>query len=137
MTGDVYKIWQYRLGLALLAGILTFILAGYVARYQPRCLRNHARALAMGGLLLAMLLLTQVAGIGNSSLFIFGIARTIVAAFILTIAYDQRFALGVATIQAIIVTAALNQGLEFFPCRFGWAFSAPAICWMTSAAAAS
>jgi len=70
LTGDSYKIWQYRLGLALVAGILTFILAGYVARYQPRCIHNHARALAMGGLLLAMLLLTEVAGIGNSSLYI-------------------------------------------------------------------
>jgi putative nucleotidyltransferase with HDIG domain len=114
LTGDSYKIWQYRLGLALVAGILTFILAGYVARYQPRCIHNHARALAMGGLLLAMLLLTEVAGIGNSSLYIFGIAPTLVAALILTISYDQRFALGIATIQAVIVTAALNQGLEFF-----------------------
>lgn len=114
LTGDIFKIWQYRLGLALLAGIITFIFAGYVARYQPRCVRNHARALAMAGLLLAMLLLTEVAGIGNSSLYIFGIAPTIIAALILTIAYDQRFALGMATIQAIIVTAALNQGLEFF-----------------------
>jgi cyclic-di-AMP phosphodiesterase PgpH len=114
LTGDIFKIWQYRLGLALLAAILTFILAAYVARYQPRCIKNHTRAMAMGGLLLAMLLLTQVAGIGNSSLYIFGIAPTIVAALILTIAYDQRFALGIATIQAIMVTAALNQGLEFF-----------------------
>jgi cyclic-di-AMP phosphodiesterase PgpH len=114
LTGNIYKIWQYRLGLALLAGILTFIFAAYVARYQPRCVKNHARGLAMAGLLLAMLLLTQLAGIGNSSLYIFGIAPTIVAALILTIAYDQRFALGVTTIQAIVVTAALNQGLEFF-----------------------
>jgi len=114
LTGDSYKIWQYRLGLLLVAGILTFILAGYVARYQPRCIRNHTRALAMGGLLLAMLLLTEVAGIGNSSLYIFGIAPTLVAALIMTISYDQRFALGIATIQGIIVTTALNQGLEFF-----------------------
>ena len=114
LTADVFKIWQYRLGLALLAGIITFIFAGYVARYQPRCVRNHARALAMAGLLLAMLLLTQVAGIGSSSLYIFGIAPTIVAAMILTIAYDQRFALGIATIHAIIVTTALDQGLDSF-----------------------
>ena len=98
----------------LVAGILTFVLAAYIARYQRRCIRNHARALAMGGLLLAMLLLTQLAGIGNKSLIIFGIAPTIVAAMILTIAYDQRFAFGVATIHAIIVTIALDQGIDSF-----------------------
>ena len=114
LTSNVLRLWQNRLGLALVAGILTFILAAYVARYQRRCVRNHARATAMAGLLLAMLLLTQLAGIGNKSLLIFGIAPTIVAAMILTIAYDQRFAFGVATVHAIIVTAALNQGLDSF-----------------------
>ena len=114
LAADVFHIWQYRLGLALVAGILTFILAAYVARFQRRCVRNHARAMAMAGLLLAMLLLTQLAGIGSRSLLVFGIAPTIVAAMILTIAYDQRFAFGVATVHAIIVTAALNQGLDSF-----------------------
>jgi putative nucleotidyltransferase with HDIG domain len=111
---DVFHVWQNRIGLALIAGILTFILAAYIARYQRRCVKNHTRALALGGLLLAMLLLTQLAGIGSKSLVVFGIAPTIVAALILTIAYDQRFAFGVATVHAIIVTTALNQGLDFF-----------------------
>jgi putative nucleotidyltransferase with HDIG domain len=114
LAADVFHIWQYRLGLALVAGILTFILAAYVARFQRRCVRNHARALAMAALLLAMLLLTQLAGIGSKSLLVFGTAPTIVAALILTIAYEQRFAFGVATVQAIIVTTALNQGLDSF-----------------------
>ena len=114
LAADVFHVWEYRFGLALIAGVLTFILAAYIARYQRRCVRNHARAMAMAGLLLAMLLLTQLAGIGSRSLLVFGIAPTIVAAMILTIVYDQRFAFGVATVQAIIVTTALNQGLEFF-----------------------
>ena len=114
LAADVFHIWQYRLGLTLVAGILTFILAAYVARFQRRCVRNHARALAMAGLLLAMLLLTQLAGIGSKPLLVFGIAPTIIAAMILTIAYDQRFAFGVATVHAIIVTTALDQGLDSF-----------------------
>jgi putative nucleotidyltransferase with HDIG domain len=114
LAADPLRLWENRLGLFLIAGILTFILAAYVARYQKRCVRNHARAAAMVGLLVAMLLLTQLAGIGNKSLLMFSIAPTLVAAMILTIAYDQRFAFGVATIHAIIVTAALNQGLDSF-----------------------
>jgi putative nucleotidyltransferase with HDIG domain len=114
LAADPMRLWENRLGLFLIAGILTFILAAYVMRYQRRCIRNHARAAAMVGLLVAMLLLTQLAGIGNKSLLMFSIAPTLVAAMILTIAYDQRFAFGVATIHAIIVTAALNQGLDQF-----------------------
>jgi putative nucleotidyltransferase with HDIG domain len=114
LASNSYKTWQYRLGLALMAGIITVILCGYVARYQPRCVRNHARGMALALLLLSMLLLTQLAAIGSTSLYIFGIAPTILVAIILTVAYDQRFATGMATIHAIIVTAAVNQGLEFF-----------------------
>jgi putative nucleotidyltransferase with HDIG domain len=61
-----------------------------------------------------MLLVSQLAGIGSNSLFIFATAPTILAAMILTIAYDQRFAIGVATIHAMVVTAALDQNLGFF-----------------------
>jgi hypothetical protein len=114
LTADVWRLWQYRLGLALVALIVTTLLCAYVARYQPRCVRNHTRGIAMAALLLSMLLLSQLAGIGSGRLYIFGIAPTILAAIILTIAYDQRFALGVSTIQAVIVTAALDQGMGFF-----------------------
>jgi putative nucleotidyltransferase with HDIG domain len=114
LTSNAWELWKYRIGLLLLAIVVTVILSAYVARYQPRCVRNHTRGIAMAGLLLAMLVLTQLAGIGNSNIFVFGIAPTILAAMILTIAYDQRFACGVATIHAFIVTLALNQDVGFF-----------------------
>ena len=114
LAADPLRLWENRLGMCLIAGVIAFILAAYVARYQRRCLRNHTRAAAMAGLLIAMLLLTQLAGIGSKSLLMFSIAPTIVAAMILTIAYDQRFAFGVATIHAILVTLALNEGIDSF-----------------------
>src|SRR2546423_4987709 len=70
--------------------------------------------MAIGGLLLAMLLLAQLAAIGTGPLYVFGIAPTLVVAMILAIAYDQRFAIGVATMHGILVTAALDQGIGFF-----------------------
>lgn len=114
LTSSFSGRWKYRAGLAGVALILTILLSSYVARYQARCLRNHTRGFAIVALLLSMLLLTQLAGIGTSSLYIFGIAPTILAAMILTVAYDQRFALGVASIHTLIVTACLDQGLGFF-----------------------
>jgi putative nucleotidyltransferase with HDIG domain len=114
LTSDPFAMWRYRLGLALMAFIVTIILCAYVVRYQPRVVRNHVRGIALAGLLLSMLLVSQLAGIGSNSLYIFATAPTILAAMILTIAYDQRFAIGVATIHAMIVTAALDQNLGFF-----------------------
>ncbi len=114
LTADALAMWRYRLGLALIGIIVTIILSAYVVRYQPRVVRNHTRGTALAGLLLSMLLVSQLAGIGSNSLFIFATAPTILAAMILTIAYDQRFAIGVATIHAMVVTAALDQNLGFF-----------------------
>jgi putative nucleotidyltransferase with HDIG domain len=106
--------WSSRLGVVGSVLILTIILCGYCARYQPKLLRNHARAVALAALLLGMMLITQLAGLGTSTLYFFGTAPTVLAAIILTIAYDQRFAIGVGTILGILVTLALGQGISFF-----------------------
>jgi cyclic-di-AMP phosphodiesterase PgpH len=106
--------WKSRLGVVGSCFIITAILCGYCSRYQPKLLRNHLRAFAMAGLLIVMLLLTQLAGIGTSTLYFFGVAPTVLAALILCIAYDQRFAIGVGTILGVMVTLALNQSISFF-----------------------
>src|SRR5207247_9771012 len=41
-------------------------------------------------------------------------APTILFAMIMTIAYDQRLAMGIATLHAVLVSVALGQGLSFF-----------------------
>jgi cyclic-di-AMP phosphodiesterase PgpH len=106
--------WQSKLGLALTVLIVTVAMSASIAKFQPRLIKNHARALALAGLLLSMLLVAQIAGIGNGPIYLFGIAPTILAAMILTIGYDQRFALGIASMHAILVSVALSQGVPFF-----------------------
>lgn len=103
-----------RFGLIGLCVLLTVVLSAYVALYQPRIVRNPLRAAAVGGLLLAMLLLSQLAGVGNSSLYFFGVAPTILAAMILATAYDRRFAMGVSSMHAILTTIGLGQGVPFY-----------------------
>ncbi len=103
-----------RAGLAGIVLLMTVVLCGYVARYQPRVVTNHARAAAIVALLVSMLLLAQIAGIGSGPLYLFGLAPTLLVAMILTIAYDQRFAIGVASMHGILVTLALGQGMPFF-----------------------
>jgi cyclic-di-AMP phosphodiesterase PgpH len=101
-------------GTALTVVILTLLLSAYVARFQPRIVRNHLRGLALAGLMVSMLLLSALAGIGSSSLHVFGVAPTLLVGIILTIAYDQRFALGVGSIQAVLVSLALNHSVSYF-----------------------
>ncbi|HEX3358772.1 MAG TPA: HDIG domain-containing protein [Tepidisphaeraceae bacterium] len=108
------NIWKSRAGTAASVILLTLVLATYTAKYQPRVIRNQARGIAVTGLLFSMLVIAQLAGVGSSPTYVFGIAPTIVVAMILTIAYDQRFATGIATIHAALVTLALNQSLSFF-----------------------
>lgn len=110
--------WKSRLlthvGMAGVVLLLTLAIAGYVAVFQPRIVRNSIRGLAIAGLLLSMLLLAQLAGVSAEPLLLFGVAPTILVAMILSIAYDQRFAMGIASLHGILVTAALDQGIGFF-----------------------
>lgn len=106
--------WKPKLGVACLALIVTVALSAYVAFFQPRVVKNHLRGAAIAGLLVSMLLLAALAGIGNGPLFLLGTAPTLLVAMILTIAYDQRFSVGVASIHGLLATVALNQGVTFF-----------------------
>jgi putative nucleotidyltransferase with HDIG domain len=106
--------WRTRAGLMASVVLMTIILSAYIAKYAPRIVRNHARATAIAGLMISMLLLVQLAGLGSSPTYVFGIAPTIIVAMILAIAYEQRLARGIATAHAILATMALNEGLAFF-----------------------
>jgi len=108
------RIWWQRLGLGAVVVVLSTITVAYVSAFQPRILRNHARAIGLVALMVSMLLLAQLTGLGSTRSYVFGIAPTIMVAMILAIAYDQRFAMGIASIHAILATLALGEGLDFF-----------------------
>jgi cyclic-di-AMP phosphodiesterase PgpH len=105
---------EAKVGTVLWASLVTIALTAYIWKYQRRIVKNHMRATAIASLLIVMLLLAQLAGIGSGSIYLFGTAPTILVAMILAIAYDRRFAFGIGTLHAILVTAALDQGIGFF-----------------------
>lgn len=108
------QLWLRRGGLGGMAALLAAAMAAYTGVFQRRIATHAGRAVAVGGLLLAMLLISQLAGLGSGPLLIFGIAPTILSAMILAIAYDQRFALGLGSLQGLLVTTALGEGAGFF-----------------------
>jgi putative nucleotidyltransferase with HDIG domain len=105
--------WKGKLGLAGVTLLLTIALAAYTAHYQPRVISNHARGAAIAALLLSMLLLAQLAGIGSGPIYLFAVAPTLLVGIILSIAYDQRFALALASVHGLLVTIGLDQRVGF------------------------
>ncbi len=105
--------WRQRAGLALATLLLTVTLAAYTAQFQPRVVQNHARGVAIAALMLSMLLLAELAGLGKGPIYWLAVVPTLLVGMILSIAYEQRFAVGVAAIHAMLVTIGLDQAVGF------------------------
>lgn len=106
--------WMSRIGLAGILAVLTAAMAAYVAFCQPRIVRNRTRAMALAALMLLTLLVAQLAALGTAPLLVFATAPTLLVAMILAIAYERRFAMGIATLHGLMVTLAIGQGAGFF-----------------------
>lgn len=105
--------WKSNLGVAGMTILLTLSLAAYTVHFQPRVVRNHARAIAIAALLLSMLLLAELAGMGSGPIYLFAVAPTLLVGLIISIAYDARYAVGVASIHALLVAVGLDQRIGF------------------------
>jgi len=78
---------------AVIVVLISLGAAFYIHHYQRRIIKNHARAIALAGLFILLLATTKLGVLAaNQTLWATGTAVT--AAIILTIAYDQRFAIG-------------------------------------------
>jgi len=106
--------WLSRLGRVLLVLILTVAGTIYITRLNDAGVTLR-RAWAVCGLLLGTLLTAKV-GVSAfpQTMYLLGIAPSLLAAIILVIAYNQRFALGVAAIHGLLVTLTLRQNFDFY-----------------------
>jgi putative nucleotidyltransferase with HDIG domain len=77
----------------------------YIKHYQRRIIRNHARALALVGLLI-LLLATAKLGVSLTNQTSWATGTAVTAAIILTIAYDQRFAIGMSIFYCTLASFA-------------------------------
>ena len=110
--------WQQAFGTLAIVTIITIGLGAYVARYKPKIIRNHGRGAMLALMLLAALFVSQLAGLASTPIYMMGVIPTLLAASILAIGYDQRFALGVSTLLAIMVTLGLDESTGFFVVLF-------------------
>lgn len=102
---------NYRFIAPVAVAVILVTLGGaiYIMNYQKRILRNYTRTFTIIGLM-ALLLATTKLGLTLWPEQLWWVtATTITAAIILSIAYNQRFALGIALIYAVLACFAANE----------------------------
>jgi putative nucleotidyltransferase with HDIG domain len=109
-------------------GIVTMISLGmvlYIGHYQKRISQKHMRALALVGLFVLLLFSSKMGTLltGHSS---WATGSAVVASIILSIIYDQRFALGMSCFYCVL--GAFSVGQSFRPETFLIMLTGTVVC---------
>jgi len=83
----------------------------YIYHYQKRIIKNHARALALIGLFILLLATTKL-GVLLTNLSFWATGTAVTAAIILTVAYDQRFAIGMSIFYCLFACFAAGAMMD-------------------------
>ncbi|HEX7011065.1 MAG TPA: HDIG domain-containing protein [Phycisphaeraceae bacterium] len=106
--------WLTHLGLAGLMLLISLGLWIYIARYSPRIIQNPMRGLAIALLvLLSQALAVFLTQLHPELIYATAVFPTLMTAVVLTIAYDQRFALAVGAIHTLLVLVSLDLPVSF------------------------
>jgi len=89
------------LPLAAIVLLISIAAAFYIWHYQRRIIKNHARALALVGLFILLLAATKL-GVLSTKHTAWATGTAVTAAIILTIAYDQRFAIAMSIFYCLL-----------------------------------
>ncbi len=103
--------WAGPAGRVVILMLLTMLMCFYIVRYMPRIVRNNWRCLAVMIAMLLMLALSKilivVAGLNPNT----AVLPVLMAAVVMVIAYDQRFALAISSILAAFVVLQIRADL--------------------------
>ena len=87
--------------------LVSIAAAFYIHFYQRHIIENRTRTMTMAGLFILLLAVTRVGAISSGQPG-WGTATAAIAAIILTIAYDQRFAIGMSIFYCVFACFALG-----------------------------
>ncbi len=101
--------------LSLLVGMAGLAAALYVYAYRPRIAAKASRALALAGVFLFLMALARTSSMYPQWIYL-ATGTSVAFAFIMSIAYDQRFALGMSLLYSALACLAVGEtaGLELF-----------------------
>ena len=107
------RLWR-RVGMGTVVLLVTCGLVGYMASYQRRILEKPARTLGLAGVMGLMILASRLmerSSFPRDLPVEFSVAFLVMAAALLTIAYNQRFALGAGSALAVLMVLACRSDL--------------------------
>jgi len=93
--------------IAVITILISLAVAFYIYHYQKRIIKNHTRALALVGLFILLLATTKLSVLLTKNIF-WATGSAVTAAIILTIAYDQRFAIGMSIFYCLFACFAVG-----------------------------
>lgn len=107
------KSWSGRVilycGPIVLVTLLTLAMAAYIAGFRPRIVQNPMRGLALAALLIGTLLVAWKGRVANPEFAsIMPMAAAIFTAVIVSVAYDQRLAMGIVSFHCLMISVALG-----------------------------
>ena len=106
------KNYRQLIPLTIITVMISLALAFYVCNYQKRILTNHARASALVGMFVVLLLATKIGNLlPNKTPWATGTAVGV--SIILSIAYDRRFAIGMSIFYCILACFAAGLKTNF------------------------
>ncbi|MHC4124461.1 MAG: hypothetical protein ACYSSI_12875, partial [Planctomycetota bacterium] len=81
---------------------IVLAMAVYIFHYQKKIIKNHARALALVGLFVLLLITAKVGYLLSHGQTSWATGTAIAAAIILTVTYEQRFAIGMSVFYCVL-----------------------------------
>jgi len=106
--GSTVGLWARAAGRAIQILMVTVLLCGYIARYQGRIVENHLRGLTVVVVLLVMLAISRimVSALGWNPHS--AVLTVVMISCVMAITYNQRFAMAIGSVLAILVTLQLR-----------------------------
>jgi putative nucleotidyltransferase with HDIG domain len=110
--------WKSNSEIISLAAIVTLVClaaAFYIHHYQKRIITNYARSTALAGLYIILLVITKLGSFFPDWIYL-ATGSAVMSAIILTISYNQRFALGMSLFYSILACFAIGRvaNIELF-----------------------
>ncbi len=104
----VFRPWPQIAALGVIVGIIAIGAAVYIHAYQPRIIARPIRAVALASLFWLLLTATRFLSLSEKWMYL-ATGTAVACAIVLTIAYDQRFAIGMTMFYAILACFAVGQ----------------------------
>jgi len=91
--------------------LISFAAIFYIYRYQQRIIKNHTRALVLAGLFILLLAAAKLGALLTEHDF-WATGTAVTMAIVLTIAYDQRFAIGMSLFYCLLACFAVGAAAD-------------------------